>query len=141
MRSVVIIYLFFLCGITSYSQSSIDSVVMNYLQNVPGIPTPILQVNKTKGNLSRSTNFFIEATDSVRHQDIIVKSFLFGSSASHARKYFLLQINSKGVVKNKIIDNPNIEDAIMSLLLCMHQWDLSDAEKSVLIRELTYAYR
>lgn len=140
MRSFTIFCLCYFWGINGYGQSSIDSVIMTYLRTVPGIPTPFLEITKEKGRISRSANFFIEVTDSLRHQDIILKSFIFGPSASHARKYFLLQINSNGILTNKIVDSPNLEDGIVCLLSYLRAMDLSDAEKSVLVRELTYAY-
>ncbi len=140
MRSFAIICLCCFWGIYGFGQSSIDSVIMTYLRTVPGIPTPFLEITKEEGKISRSANFFIEVTDSLRHQDIILKSFIFGPSVSHARKYFLLEINSKGILKNKIVDSPNLEDGIMCLLSFMRKMDLSDAEKSVFVRELTYAY-
>lgn len=136
---ILTVFLSFLM-IGGYSQSSTDSTVMQYLRTVKDTPTPILKITKKRGKTLRSTNFFIELTDSLQHKDMNLKTFIFGSSASHARKYFLLQAISNGLVQNKIIDSPTLETAIISLFAYIKKWDLSDAEKSVFVREITYAY-
>ena len=142
MKTVIIILTLFLSFLmaSGYGQSYSDSVIIQYLRTVKGIPAPTLEITKKKNKTVRSANFFIELTDSLQRKDMYLKTFLFGSSSSHTRKYFLLQVNFRGTVRSKIIDSATFENAITSLLVYIQEWNLSDAEKSVLVRELTYAY-
>lgn len=138
-RSILLI-LFLIFVTNGYSQNSIDSVVMQYLRRVSGIPAPVVKIVKKNNKTLRSANFFIEPIDSLQYKEVKIKAFLFGSSVTHARKYFFVRTNWKGTTENKIIDNIKLENALTSLLKFIERWELPDADKAVLVRALTYAY-
>lgn len=137
----IVLMIFFISSVSKgYGQSSVDSAVMQFLRTVKKIPAPTLEIIKSNKKTLRSANFFIEPIDSLQNKNLKVKAFLFGSSVTHSRKYLLLTVSSKEVVENKIIDNKYLDSAITSLLHFMQERHLSDAEKSVLIRALTYVF-
>jgi hypothetical protein len=137
---IIMILFIGLLSMRCYSQSSADSAVMQYLRKIKDEPSPTLKITVKKGKTIRSANFFVEPMDSLSNETIALRTFIFGSSASHSRKYFLLQIFLPKGKEDKIIDDEGIEHAITSLLAFIKQFQLADTEKAVLIRALTYAY-
>lgn len=121
-------------------QITTDSVVMRYLRSVPDIPTPTLKISKKKNKTLREANFFIEEMDSVFYENTMLNTFIFGSSASHTRRYFLIQALSGNKLDYFIIDSPKLESGINELFRVVQQWNLSDTKKAILVRELIYIY-
>ncbi|TXJ24896.1 MAG: hypothetical protein E6Q24_15220 [Chitinophagaceae bacterium] len=139
ITAISIVFLFG-CITSGYAQSATDSVVMQYLRTVKGIPEPVLTITKKKGRGVRSANFFVEPIDSLSRGKMKINTFLFGSAASHNRKYFLIQVRTTETTIDKIIDSLHLEQATAALFGFIEQFQLTDAEKSILIRALTYAY-
>jgi hypothetical protein len=140
MRKLLTVLLFTALTTFCYSQTSVDSVVMAYLRTVKDIPQPSLEITRKKGKTIRSANFFVEAMDSLAKGELKFRTFIFGSAASHNRKYFLLQVHFPDKMENKIIDDLHLEQATVTMFSFIEQFRLTDAEKAIFIRELTYAY-
>lgn len=113
---------------------------MQYLRTAKSTQEPVLRITKKNGKVMREANFFIEPVDSLTKGSSKLTAILFGSAASHERKYFLLQVASTRGIENKIIDDQRIDEAVQALLAFVGNLDLSNAEKSVLLRALTFAY-
>jgi hypothetical protein len=141
MKKLFSILILTIFAATVCGQSKEDTVVMQYLSTVKNIPTPTLEiVRKSKRKVVRSANFFANAYDSVQNANVKITAYLFGSDASHARKYYLLKTDANEGIQYKVIDNAALEGAIADLLDFVKPFGLADAEKSVLIRGLTFVY-
>ena len=123
-----------------HSQDNADSAVLRYLRTKPDIPAPFLKVVR-KGNKGvRSQNYFNEPNEPIKNDSITFTTYLFGSSASHNRKYFLIEIKTTSAKMFKIIDDDNLEDGIKSLFAFLAKYHLSDSKKAVFVNQLTYTY-
>jgi len=122
------------------AQESADSIVMRYLRSKPDIPAPFLKVEKKGGNAIRSQNFFNEPNTPINNDTINIVTFLFGSSASHSRKFFLIQIKAPHESTYKIIDDDHLGTAVNDLLKYLAPYKLSESKRAVLVNQLTYTY-
>ena len=127
-------------SLAANSQNKLDTVVMDYLRSIKHTPSPVLEVSKKRNKTIRNANFYVEKTNSFQHERILLNTFLFGSTTSHSRKYFILQIKSADNTIHQIIDDLTLEKAINNLFFYIQKYQLSESEKSLLVRELTYAY-
>ena len=123
-----------------YSQDNADTVVIRYLRSVPGLPEPFLKVAKNGHKGIRTQNYFNEPNEPIVNDSTRFITYLFGSSASHSRKYFLIQIQTENQESYKIIDDGRLEDAIKALYTFFSGYNLPDSKKAVFLNQLTYAY-
>jgi hypothetical protein len=138
MKVFLIILLIFV-GSSIRAQANIDSIVIHYLQSQQNTPAPFLQVTKQGRETIRTANF-IEPNEPVIKDTIKISTFLFGSSASHSSKYFLIQVFVSNKFLYKIIDRPSLKEGIQSPFTFIEPYDLPDANKAVLINQLSYKY-
>jgi len=96
------------------------------LQSQQNTPAPFLQVTKQGRETIRTANF-IERNEPVIKDTIKISTFLFGSSASHSSKYFLIQVFVSNKFLYKIIDRPSLEEGIQSPFTFIEPYDLPDA--------------
>lgn len=128
-------------AVSAFGQSKVDSVIMQYLSTVKELPPPSLEiVRKNKKKAIRNANFYSEPYDSVQNASAKIITYIFGSSTSHARKYYLLKAEDKAAVTYKIIDDTTLEEAISALLDFIKEYGFENAEQSILVRGLTYVY-
>ncbi len=119
---------------------TIDSVVMRYLRRQEFTPTPELEIRKRGRKEVRSANFFVEPMDTIENAKVRIEAYIFGSNASHSQTYFLLKLVANDKVQLKIIDPPNVKDAVLELFDFVQDFELTNSKKALLVRALTYAY-
>jgi hypothetical protein len=123
------------------AQENTDSIVLRYLRSKPDIPTPFLKVEKKgprKGLISQ--NYFTDANTPIKIDSVLISTFLFGSSSTHSRKYFLLRMKSSHVNTYKIIDDDTFEAGLNDLLEYVRPYRLPDPQKAFLVNQLSYTY-
>jgi hypothetical protein len=123
------------------AQENTDTIVMKYLRSKPDIPTPFLKVEKTgsrKGVISR--NYFTEPNAPIKIDTILISTFLFGSSSTHSRKYFLLRIKTPHINTYKIIDDDRLETGLKVLFEYVRPYRLPDSQQAFLVNQFSYTY-
>lgn len=139
-KQLIAIILSLFLSVGASGQLNIDTVIIRYLQTVKGIPKPELIITKQNSRIIHSTNYFVLQLENIKSLDKEFKTFLFGSTTSHEKKYFLIQVLSNKHVVNKVIDNPSFEDGVKEVFLFLKEFNVSDETKSFIIRQLTFAY-
>lgn len=122
-------------------QSNIDTVIIRYLRTLKGIPSPELSITIQNGRAVRSANYFLSPLEVIKLFDIEFRTFLFGSNSSHEKKCFLIQVLRKKIVVNKIIDSSTFKDGQSQVLLFLKNYNISDEKKSLIVKQLAFAYR
>ena len=122
------------------AQNNTDSIVIQYLRSLPNIPAPFMNVIQKGKEKIRSSNYFVEPNLPISKDTIKIATFLFGSTASHSSKYFLIQVFISNKFFYKIIDNPILEEAIKSFFSFIKPYNLPDTDKAVLLNQLSYTY-
>ena len=139
MKLFLIIVLI-LVGNCIRAQTNTDSIVIQYLRSQPNTPAPFLKVIK-KGRVKiREANYFIEPNHPIRKDILKISTFLFGSSASHSSKYFLIQVSISNKISYKIIDNSILEEAIKTFFSFIKPYNLPNTDKAILVNQLSYTY-
>ena len=82
----------------------------------------------------------LDSNQTVKRDTVKICTFLFGSNSSHSSKHFLIEVFTSNKSYYKIIDNSNIKDAIENFFSFIKEYNLSDSDKAILIRQLCYAY-
>lgn len=114
---------------------------MQYLSTVKGLPAPSLEIaRRSKKKTIRYANFYAEPYDSVQNASAKITTYIFGSATTHTRKYYLLKAEASEAVQYKIIDDDTLEGAIEDLIGSIKAYGFADADKSILIRGLTFVY-
>lgn len=140
MKKIGLFIISFVLANVTFSQSSVDSAVIQYLRTVKNIPYPELTITRLRKGEERSANFYISPIGKIIVNSNEFQTFIFGSSASHTRKYLLIKVISGKKVIQKVLDNAEIEDAINDLISFIKAFKLSNSDKSFLIRQLTFTY-
>lgn len=122
------------------AQNNTDSIVVQYLRSQPNTPAPFLKVITKGKERIRTTNYFIEPNHPIKKDTLKISTFLFGSSASHSSKYFLIQVSISNKSLYKIIDTSVLEEAIKTFFSFIKPYNLPDTDKAVLVNQLSYTY-
>lgn len=125
---------------SSYSQSQVDSLVIDYLNKKTSNIKAFYKVEKHGKKGTILTNFYAHSNPSLYFNRNEIVTYRFGLSASHSDIYFLVAIKQSDKQVYKIIDNIKIEDAINELLKYLQPYNLSNSQKAQLINQLSFCH-
>lgn len=132
---------FTLLGSTlAFGQSNDDTIVIRYLRTKPDVPPPFLKVVRHGNKVIRNQNYFIDRNDPIDQDTVKIHTLMFGSGASHARKFFLIKILLPHSRSSKIIDSSSLEEAISILFDTIAPYHLITSNKAQLVNQLTFTY-
>jgi hypothetical protein len=141
IKILFISLLLFTLTVSTSGQVNIDSVILRYLRTVKGISNPEVSTTVKNGITIHAANYFVFPLENIKSLDKEFRTFLFGSTSSHERKYFLIQVISEKMVTNKIIDCSSFEDGKTEILLFLKKFNVSNKSENLIIRQLRFAYK
>jgi hypothetical protein len=122
------------------AQQNSDSAILQFLRTKPDIPSPFLRIEKDGKKTIRSQNFFSSPNVPLQDDSLIFRTFLFGSSESHALKYFLIEVKSPKLAIYKIIDEQTLEAGLGTLFEFLRPYGLSESKKAQILNQFSFAY-
>jgi hypothetical protein len=125
---------------SSYSQSQVDSLVIDYLNKTPSTTKAFYKIEKKGKKGTILSNYYYHPNSAIKFGGNEIVTYRFGLAASHSDVYFLLTIKQSGKKVYKVIDNNKIEDAISDLLKYLQPYNLSNSQNAQLINQLSFCH-
>jgi hypothetical protein len=139
-KNLIFIILGLLVSLSLHAQETSDSVILQYLRSRSDIPAPFLRNEKVGKETIRSQNFFSDPNKPIKFGSLTIRTFLFGSSESHALKYFLIEVKSTKQIIYKIIDKQTLEAGLRELFSFLRPYGLSGSKKAQILNQFSFAY-
>jgi hypothetical protein len=127
-------------SLSLHAQANSDSAILQFLRTKPDIPPPFLKIEREGKEIVRSQNFFSVPNKPIKDDSLTIRTFLFGSSASHASKYFLIEVISPKQVIYKIFDEQTLEVGLASVFSFLRAYSISESKKAQIVNYFSFTY-